>query len=224
MKPAPFAYHRPASLPEAAALLARHGDGAKAIAGGVSLVPIMNMRLARPAHLIDIGRLPGLRGVRREGDSPRIGALTPHADVVTNPLIRAHAPLLAAAGPHIGHAAIRNRGTIGGSLAHADPAAEWPVALSASGSAVRAVSAAGERAIPLDAFFITYFTTALRPDEILTEITVPVAAAATHRAFVEFSRRPGDFAIVSVACWLAVADGNIRQARLALGDCCTIRL
>lgn len=216
MKPASFAYHRPQDLPEALRMLAEYGDGAKLVAGGVSLAPMLNMRLARPSHLIDIGRLP-LTGVTREGDRLRIGALTRHADVVCDPLVVACAPLLAEAGSQIGHAPIRNRGTIGGSLAHADPAAEWPVAVTAAGGSIRAVSAAGEREIPMAEFGLGYFVTTLQPDEILAGVSVPVSPQGMGWSFLEFSRRVGDFAIVSVACGLQVTRGEITAAALVLG-------
>ena len=216
MKPAPFTYRRAQGLTEALQILAEQGDQAKVIAGGVSLAPVLNMRLARPAMLLDIGRLP-LAGIRREGDRLRIGALTRHADVVSDPLVRQLAPLLAEAGAQIGHEPIRNRGTIGGSLAHADPAAEWPVAVCALGATVTAASLRGERGICMAEFNLGYFTTALEPDEIITEVTVPVSPQGMGWSFLEYSRRVGDFAIVSVACGLRLQNGEVTDARLVLG-------
>lgn len=218
MKPAAFQYHRPDSLNQALDMLSNLSD-AKLIAGGVSLAPVLNMRLARPAHLIDISRLSELDSVTKEGDTLRIGALVRHHQIAESPLVGRYAPLLQEAAGLIGHMAIRNRGTIGGSIAHADPAAELPVALTVLGGSVTALSAGGSREIPASELFLSYFTTSLMEGEILTEVAIPVQGPETGWAFLEFARRSGDFAITSVACQLRFERGSkrIAEARLVLG-------
>jgi carbon-monoxide dehydrogenase medium subunit len=198
MKPAPFTYVRPGSVDEALGLLDAAGD-AKILAGGQSLVPLMNMRLVRPATLVDINALPGLDAVGgTAGGGLVIGALVRHTDLLASALVRARAPLLAAAAAHVGHRAIRNRGTLGGSLAHADPAAELPAAVVALDATVLAVGPAGPRRIAAGHFFRGPLTTALGPREILTGIEIPPRAAGAW-GFAELARRAGDFAIAGVA-------------------------
>lgn len=218
MKPARFDYHDPGTLEEALALLRQHGDDAKLLAGGQSLIPMLNMRLARPAVLIDLNRVAGLAYVREEGDWLDIGAMTRHAEVERSEPVARRQPLLAEAMRHIGHVQIRNRGTIGGSLVHADPSAELPAVMLALDAVLVAAGAGGAvREIPAAAFFLMYFTTCLRPDEILTEIRVPALAPRTGWAFAEMARRGGDFALVGVACTLTLAaDGTVAGARLGL--------
>jgi carbon-monoxide dehydrogenase medium subunit len=217
LKPAPFAYHCPTSLDEALALLAEHGDEAKVLAGGQSLVPMMAFRLARPSVLVDLNRLPGLSGVEVAGDVVTVGAMVrEHAAERSSDLLE-RVPLLAEALPLIGHAAIRSRGTIGGSLSHADPAAELPaVALATGAELVLRSAARGERTVAAGDFFEGYFTTALADDEILTAVRFPVAAAGTGACFAEAARRHGDFAMVGVAASLQLDGGTIADARLAL--------
>jgi carbon-monoxide dehydrogenase medium subunit len=217
VKPAVFTYHRATDLAAACALLAEHGDEAKLIAGGVSLVPVMNMRLARPSHLVDISRIEGLRSIQQEQETLRIGALTTHEEVVRHPLVGTLVPLLVQAGQEIGHAAIRNRGTIGGSLAHADPSAEWAVALSALDASVRVVSREGERTVPVRELFLTYYTTTLDVGEIIAEVIVPIARSRMRWSFMEYARRKGDFAQAAVACGVAVTDGQISETVIYLG-------
>lgn len=215
MKPSRFEYYDPADLTEALLLLDQHGDQAKVVSGGQSLVPMLNMRLARPQALVDLRRIDSLRYIRLEGEQLCIGGLTCHAEVEHFPLVARYAPLLQEAVRHIGHTAIRNRGTIGGSLAHADPAAELPAVLVALGGEVVATSLAGARTVSSEELFVTYFTTSLQPGEVLTEVRLPVTALGTGTAFVEIARRSGDFALVGVACHLrldaggAVADGGL---------------
>ena len=200
MKAPSIDYARPASLPEALDLLARHGPDARPIAGGQSLVPALNFRLAAPSLLIDIGCLPELRGITHDGDTLRLGALTRHAELLTSPAIAEAAPLLARAAPHIAHPAIRSRGTLGGSLAHADPAAELPACALALGARLIAASAArGTRTIPAEAFFTGLFTTALEPDELLLAIELDAAGPDTFTGFAELARRAGDYAVIGLA-------------------------
>ncbi|MCC7346530.1 MAG: FAD binding domain-containing protein [Variibacter sp.] len=217
MKPARFSYEAPGTLPEVLAALARHRDGAKVIAGGQSLAPMMNMRLAQPVHLIDINGLSELAGVRLEADRLVVGALVRHGALARDPLVRAHAPMLARAAETIGHYAIRQRGTLGGSLAHADPAAQLPLAAVALGAQMELVSAAGRRTVQAEDFFQGIFTTALEPDELLTALHVPLPAAPGW-GFRLFARRAGDFAIVSTAVALRVSQGRaLDDLRVAAG-------
>jgi carbon-monoxide dehydrogenase medium subunit len=211
LKPAPFEYVRARSLDEALAAL--DGDG-KILAGGQSLVPMLNMRLVRPARLVDINAVPGLDAVRARPDGGLdIGALVRHTDLLTSPLVQARAPLLATAAAHVGHRAIRNRGTVGGSLAHADPAAELPAALLALDAGVVVAGRAGHRRLPLAELFVGLLTTALAPDEILTGIEIPDARAAGW-GFAELARRAGDFAIAGVAAVVSGGPDRCTGARL----------
>jgi len=217
LKPPRFAYHDPATLSEALALLASYSDDAKVLAGGQSLVPLLNMRLAQPAHLVDINRLADLAYIREQDGGLAIGALTRHRDIERSALVRRRCPLLAEALPFVGHPPIRSRGTIGGSLAHADPAAELPVVLLALNGHIRAESLEGSREISAAAFFISLLETALTPAELLTEAWFPAEPARSGTAFVEVSRRHGDFALVGVAVQLALReDGTIVTASVAL--------
>ena len=199
MKAGDIGYARAASLPQALALLAEHGAAAKLLAGGQSLLPALNLRLSVPALLIDIGRLAELRGIAFADGVLRIGALTTHAMLLTDRLIAAHAPLLARAAKEIAHPAIRSRGTIGGSLANADPAAELPACMLALAARMIAVSGRGERTIPADGFFTGLFATALAPDEILARIEIAAPSPATRVGFAELARRAGDYAMVGLA-------------------------
>lgn len=217
MKPARFEYFDPATLEEALALLQQYGDEAKLLAGGQSLVPMLNMRLARPAVLIDLNRIRGLAYIREEGAHLAIGAMTRHADVERSELVARRQPLLAEAMRHIGHIQIRNRGTIGGSLVHADPSAELPAVMVALEATMCIMGQAGAREVEAADFFLMYFTTCLQPDEILSEIRVPVLPDGTGWAFGELARRGGDFALAGVACTLTLdSDGLILDARLGL--------
>jgi carbon-monoxide dehydrogenase medium subunit len=209
VKPAPFRYHRPQSLAEALALLAEHGD-AKLIAGGQSLAPMMNMRLAQPAALIDLNGVAGLDSIREAASSIEVGALARHHAVATSPLIRQHCPLLAEAAGTIGHYAIRSRGTLGGSLAHADPAAQLPLVAATLGAEIAVAGRRGERRILAREFFVSLMTTVLEPDEIVVSVRFPKAKPGERHAYLQFSRRTGDFAIVAVACTLL-------QRRLTIG-------
>jgi aerobic carbon-monoxide dehydrogenase medium subunit len=217
MKPPRFAYHDPTTRSEALALLDTYEDEAKLLAGGQSLVPLLNMRLAQPAHLVDINRLPDLAYIREEDGYLAIGTLTRHRDVERSPLVRRYCPLLSQAITFVGHAPIRSRGTIGGSLAHADPAAELPVVLQALGGHIVAESSVGSRNIASEAFFTGQLQTALTGTELLIEARFPIAPPRTGTAFCEVSRRHGDFALVGVAAQLSLHEnGTVSAAHLAL--------
>jgi carbon-monoxide dehydrogenase medium subunit len=220
MRPAPFEYVAPASLAEAAALLARTDGAGRILAGGQSLLPAMNLRLARPSCLIDLRRVPGLDGIRIEADTVRIGARVTHQALVDSPDLRAAIPLFALAGRHIAHATIRAHGTFGGSLALADPASEWPAVLTLLGGRVRAESMRGARWIDVVGFFQSFYTTALAADEILTDVEIPRPSACTRFAFDEFARQSGSFAIVlSAVALVPSADNAGGTLRAVVGGC-----
>ena len=217
MKPAPFDYLAPGTLDEAIDLLAQHADAAKLIAGGQSLGPLLNMRLARPEVLIDLNRLAELDYLREQDGWLAIGALTRQRALERSRVVGERWPLLAEAVPYIGHTAIRNRGTVGGSIAHADPSAELPAVVAALGGELRIRGPRGERVARPDEFFVTYLTTSLAPDELLVEVRLPGVAAGTGCAWLEYARRHGDFALVGVAALLrlrAGGDGTCAEARL----------
>lgn len=218
MKPPAFEYHRPATLDEALALLAAHEGDAKPLAGGQSLVPAMNFRLAQPAVLVDLGALNELSYVRETPDGGlAIGAMTTHAALERDAGVAARAPLLAETMPWIAHPQIRNRGTVGGSLAHADPAAELPAVMVVLGARFRVRGAAGERTVDAVDFFTGLFMTALEPAELLVGIDIPAPPARSGHAFLEFARRHGDFALVGAAAQVILDDtGTCTQARLGL--------
>jgi aerobic carbon-monoxide dehydrogenase medium subunit len=217
MKPPRFAYHDPDTRSEVLALLDTYTDDAKVLAGGQSLVPLLNMRLAQPAHLLDINRLPNLAYIREEDGGLAIGALTRQRDIERSSLARRLCPLLTQAIPFIGHTPIRSRGTIGGSLAHADPAAELPAILLALAGHVRAESHTGSRQIRAEDLFVSQLQTSLTPTELLTEVWFPVTPPRSGAAFIEISRRHGDFALVGVAAQLTLYEnGTIAAAHLAL--------
>jgi CO/xanthine dehydrogenase FAD-binding subunit len=199
MKPAAFEMFRPQSLNEALRLLAEHQDTARVLAGGQSLVPLMNFRLATPAVLVDLNRVDSLAGIRADGAVLRIGAMTRQQRLIDDPLVAGHAPLLAAAARYIGHVQTRSRGTIGGSLVQADPSAELPAVFVALGAQLEIRSARGVRVASARGFFRDAMACDLAPDEILTEIVVPVASPRARVAFRELARRHGDFAIVAAA-------------------------
>jgi aerobic carbon-monoxide dehydrogenase medium subunit len=217
MKPAPFAYVRAESLPHATAALSQFGDEGKILAGGQSLLPLMNFRLARPEALIDIGGLSGLSGLRTRDGDVVIGALTRHLDLERCQLAGPLGSLLRASAAKVGHLPIRTRGTFGGSVAHADPAAEWCMLTALLDGSVTAVSVSGERQIAARDFFETIFTTSLRPDELLTEVRLPALGDKHRVAIAEFARRAGDFAIVAVMVACVVDGGSVEQARVCFG-------
>jgi carbon-monoxide dehydrogenase medium subunit len=210
----PFEYHRADSLEEAVALLGDLGDESKVLAGGQSLVPLLSLRLARPAHLVDINEIPEL-GFIRNGAGLEIGATVRHRTAERSAAVRTSGPLLAAALGFIGHPAIRNRGTIGGSVAHADPAAELPTVMVALGGEIDAQSTRGTRTVAAESFAQGFLTTVLEPDELLTAIRLPPWPASTGWSFREFSRRSGDFAIVGVATVIGLgSDDRVSDARI----------
>ena len=214
MKPAPFAYAKARTLKEAIALLSKHKDDARLLAGGQSLIATLNMRLSAPDLLIDINDIKGLDGIAKKGKTIEIGALARHTQVESSPLIAKHAPLIALAMPHIGHPAIRNRGTFGGSIAFADPAAELPACLLALGGEIEITGPQGKRKVKADAFFKGLFETALKPREVLTAVRVPVADKNTRVGFAELARRHGDYAVVGLAA-SARAAGKGKESKLA---------
>jgi len=217
MKPAPFAYHRPDSVEGALALLAEHGYDAKLLAGGQSLVPAMNFRLAAPAVLIDLNRIPGLDAIAEAEGGVRIGAMVRQRAAERSALLAERAPLIAETLPYVAHAQIRNRGTMGGSIAHADPAAELPAVMLALGARIHLRGPNGTRTVAAEDFFTGLFGTALEPEEMLVEIEIPTAAPRTGFAFDEISRRHGDFALAGVAASVQVdAEGRCTAARIAL--------
>ena len=218
MKPPIFDYVAPTSLDEALASLADYGEDAKLLAGGQSLVPLLNFRLARPRYLIDLNGIAALDYIRADDGGLVIGAMTRQRALERSPLVRARCPLVSEAMPWVGHVQIRNRGTIGGSLAHADPAAELPAIVSALDGRLVVRRAGGERVVTPDEFFVSYLTTSLAPAEMLVEVRLPSwTGPRTGHAFIEVSRRHGDFALVGVAALLALDEaGTCTRAAIAL--------
>jgi carbon-monoxide dehydrogenase medium subunit len=221
MKAAAFAYARATSVVNALELLAAHGDGAKVLSGGQSLMPAMNLRLISPELIVDIGGIAELRDVSVNGEVLVIGALTRHADLLTSPEIAEHAPLLTEAIAHVAHPAIRNRGTIGGSIAHADPASELPACMVALNATIIVRGQSGERRIAAEAFFTGIYETVLSARELVIAVELPVVRKNAAHFFHEFSRRHGDYAITGLAAQ-AIVDGGVfrdlRMAYFAVGD------
>ena len=216
MKPPAFDYHAPSTVDEALNLASQLGEDAKFIAGGQSLVPMMNFRLVHPAHLIDLNGIAALSYLRIEGGELCIGAMTRHREVELSPIIRDGWPLISECMPFVAHVQIRNRGTLGGSLSHADPAAELPAVMTALEAKFVLRSNRGTRTVPVKDFFVGTLTTATEPGELLTEVRVPPLPRATGWAFDELSRRRGDFALVGAAALACLApDGRIEWVRLA---------
>ncbi len=215
MLPSRFEYHRPDSLEEAMRLLAEHGDEAKVLAGGQSLIPVMKLRLAAPAHLVDIGRL-GLDTIAEADGHLAIGALARHRDLERSDLLKARYPVMAAAAPLISDPIVRNLGTIGGSLCHADPAGDWASVMLALQASVVARSTRGERELAMSEFLQDTFTTALEPDEIVTEVRVPQPAGASGGTYLKLERKVGDYATVAAAIHLSLSDGTIERAGIGL--------
>lgn len=217
MKPARFEYHRVDTVDEAVERLAELGEDAKVLAGGQSLVPMMNFRLVRPSALVDITRIPDLKYVARDGDALRVGALTLHAEVeaMEAPELVDGFEVLKRAARWVGHYPIRTRGTFGGSVAHADPSSEWCMMAVLLDAEIVARGPAGERTIPASEFFFGFFTSALEPGEVLVEVRFP--KPAPHAALHEFARRKGDFAVVAAAVALELDDGSCRSASVVIG-------
>jgi len=218
MFPANFGYVAARSVEEALQLMAKHGEDGKLLAGGHSLIPAMKLRLQSPQTLIDLGTVPGLRSVSVDGNSLTIGALTVHADIASSELVRKHVSALAEAAAVIGDVQVRNRGTIGGSVAHADPAADLPVVLTALNASLVAQSASGKRTIAVDDFFTDFYTTALNANEILTEIHVPIPPAGTGTAYAKLPHPASGYVVVSAAAMITrQASGTCTASRIAVG-------
>jgi carbon-monoxide dehydrogenase medium subunit len=217
VKPARFEYHDPASVGDVLQLLHEHGEEAKPLAGGQSLVPMLALRLARFGHLVDLNRVPELQGIERTNGSVVVGGMTRQATVGRDPDIASFVPLLARATPLIGHFQIRNRGTLGGSLAHADPASEYPAVALALGAEIEMASVGGRRAVAADDFFVSTWTTCLEDDELLVAARFPVWEGRCGFAIEEVARRYGDFAVVGTACAIALdADDHVSGIGLSL--------
>ena len=218
MFPASFGYVAAHSVEEALQLLTEHGEGAKLLAGGHSLIPAMKLRLSSPRTLIDLGTVTGLRGVRMDGNTLMIGALTVHTDVASAELVRKHLPGLADAASVIGDVQVRNRGTIGGSVAHADPGADFPVMLTALNASFVLQSTSGNRTVAADDFFIDFYTTAMKPNEVLTEIRVPLPSSGTGTAYVKLPHPASGYVVVSVGALITrQPSGVCALARVAVG-------
>ena len=209
MYPAQFEYHTPGTVREALDLLGRHKDDAKLLAGGHSLLPAMKLRLAQPKHLVDLRKVSGLSGIKEDGGALVIGAMTTHYQVESSAVVKSKCPMLAAVAAQIGDPMVRNMGTIGGSLAHADPAADYPAAIIALGAEMVAEGPKGKRTIKADDFFKGLLTTALAEDEILTEVRVPAMAGKTGAAYMKFPHPASRFAVVGVAAVLSVDGGKV---------------
>jgi len=216
MYPAQFDYHTPGTVREALDLLGRYGDDAKLLAGGHSLIPAMRFRLAQPKHLVDLRKVPGLAGIKEEGGMLVIGALATHYAIESSALVKSKCPVLAATAAMIGDPMVRNMGTIGGSLAHADPAADYPAAIIALGAEMVAEGPKGKRTIKADDFFKGLLTTALGADEILTEVRVPVCGPKVGCAYLKFPHPASRFAVVGVAAVLTVDAGKVTKAGVGI--------
>ncbi len=216
MYPASFEYHLPGTIKDALDLLGKHKDDAKLLAGGHSLLPAMKLRLARPAHLVDLRKVPGLTGIKEEGGSIVIGAMTTHYAIETSAVVKSKCAVLAHAAGMIGDPMVRNLGTIGGSLAHADPAADYPAAIIALGAEMVAEGPKGKRTIKADDFFKALLTTALSPDEILTEVRVPVCGPNVGAAYLKFPHPASRFAVVGVAAVLTMDGAKVGKVGVGI--------
>jgi aerobic carbon-monoxide dehydrogenase medium subunit len=216
MIPPSFDYHAPATLPEALGMLGRFGDEAKVLSGGQSLLPLLKLRFARPAHLVDIGRIPNLDYLREEGGFLKIGALVREAALEASPLVRSKYPILVDTATVIADPIVRNLATVAGNLAHGDPANDHPATMLAVGAEVVVTGPKGQRTMPVSKFFVSLFTTALEPTEILTEIRVPIPPPASGGAYVKLERKVGDFATAGVAAFLVLKGGIVEHAGIGL--------
>jgi carbon-monoxide dehydrogenase medium subunit len=214
MIPQEFEYAAPTTLNEALGLLAN--ENAKALAGGMSLVPMMKLRFAAPEQVVDLGRLPGLNYIREQGGEIHIGAMTTHYEIESSALLRAKCPLLSEVAHHIGDTQVRNMGTIGGSLAHADPAADYPAALFALEAKLKLVKAGSERTVSVDDFFVDTFTTALEPGELIVEVIVPVEQSGTGTSYQKVSHPASGFAVVGIAARVHKSGSQINWARIGV--------
>jgi aerobic carbon-monoxide dehydrogenase medium subunit len=216
MLPSRFEYHRAGSLDEAFALLAQYGDDGKVLAGGQSLIPMMKLRFASPGHLIDVNHVGGLDGISESDGTLRIGALVRHNALAANDIVKARYPTIATAAPMIADPLVRNLGTIGGSLAHADPAGDLGSVMLSMGASVVLRKQGAERTVPIGEFLVDTFTTSIEPDELLTEIQVPMPSGSTGGTYLKLERKVGDFATVGVAVSLAMSNGSIGRAGIGL--------
>jgi carbon-monoxide dehydrogenase medium subunit len=217
MYTAPFEYHRARSIEEAISLLTEHGDDAKLLAGGHSLIPLLKLRFAQPGHLVDVRKIPGLAGIREEADAILIGAATTHAQVERSSVAERQLPIVAEAASQIGDPVVRNVGTLGGSLAHADPGADWPAVMLALNAEFRVSGPRGTRTIAADDFFLDILTTALQPAELLTEVRIPLPPAKSGGAYAKFRHPASGYALIGVAAQLSLGVGNtVREARVAV--------
>lgn len=217
MYPAEFEYFTPRTVDEALALLVEHGEDAKLLAGGQSLVPMMKLRIASPRYVIDVNGIEGLAGLGRVGDRLVMGALCRHADVQASPIVREHLPLMLDAVNQTADVQVRNRGTVAGSLAHADPAGDWPAALLALETQVTIASPRGQRTTPLEAFIVDAYTTTLATDEMVTEVSVGIPGPRSRGAYVKFEKRAGDFAVASVAVQIGLDGDRCVSVAVSLG-------
>jgi len=218
MIPAAFDYVRPSTVDDAVAALAAAGEDGKVLAGGQSLLPVLRMRLSHPSTLVDLGRINSLRGVRDDGDALVIGAMTTHDEVLRDPLVAQHAPLLAQAAATVGDPQVRHVGTLGGSLSHADPAADLPTVALTLDASLEVIGPSGSRTVPVRDFFVDYFTTALAPDEMLTAVRVPKLGAGWTTHYEKFNRVAQAWAIVAVAAAVRRSDGSVGEARVGLSN------
>src|SRR6516165_9372942 len=217
MIPASFEYFRPKAIGEAIALLQQHGDQAKILSGGQSLIPMMKLRLARPGYIVDINRISGLAYIKEDGGFLKIGGLTREAEVEASPLVRSKYPILLDTASVIADPQVRNLATVGGNLAHGDPANDHPATMTALAAQIVATGKKGERIIPVESFFLGLFTTALEPGEILTEIRIPIPPAKSGGAYLKLERKVGDFATAAVAVQLVLDDkGAVQKAGIAM--------
>ena len=216
MIPRPFEYHAPRSLPEAFALLNQHGEGAKLLAGGHSLLPMMKLRFAEPEHLIDLGKLTELKGIREVDGEIRIGAMTTENELIWSELLQTRCPLLVEGARQISDPQVRYRGTLGGDISHGDPGNDHPALMIALDAAFVLASEHGERVVPADGFFIGTYTTLLEPGEIMTEIRIPIPAAGTGYCYAKLKRKTGDFATAATAVTLRMSAATVHEVRIAL--------
>jgi carbon-monoxide dehydrogenase medium subunit len=216
MLPSRFEYHRAGTLDEALSLLGTHGEDGKVLAGGQSLIPLMKLRFASPGHLIDVNRVAGLDGIEERDGVLRIGALVRHNALAASDVVKARYPTIAVAAPQIADPIVRNLGTIGGSLAHADPAGDLGSVMLALGASVLLKSPGGEREVPIGEFLVDTFTTSIEPTEILTEIHVPTPPPRSGGTYLKLERKVGDFATVGVAIALTLSNGSVARAGIAL--------
>ncbi len=216
MIPREFEYHAPRSVPEALGLLTQFGDEAKLLAGGHSLLPMMKMRFAQPGHLIDLGRIPELKGIREEGGTIRIGAMTTENELIWSKLVQAKCPLLVEGARLISDPQVRYKGTIGGDIAHGDPGNDHPALMLALAASFVLRSAAGERVVPADGFFVGTFATLMKPDEIMSEIRIPVPAPGTGYCYAKLKRKVGDFATAAAAVTLRMNGTTVHDVAIAL--------